>query len=700
MFDDLRFKLLVAASALALASLSTQARADDRKSDSPVAGSTEADAAKADWRKDLQPVQQPRDFGAWGFDLSAVDASVQPGDDFDRYASGAWYARTEIPADQSSAGASWDLYKVTEGQLRAIILEAPPSSQIGALFASFMDQKKVDALGLDPLLPMLGRGDALPDRQAFARMMGEATQSFSGSLVEMFTYADPNDPEVTSLFVSASGLGLPEKEYYFQERFAKEREAYISYLTRSFAASGEADPAGAAQAVFAFETQVAQRFWEVADRRNLAKINNPMTLAELQSYAPGVDWTALLSGAQVATSRKIIVTDNTALQAIAALYAETPLTTLKLWNKAHMIHRASPYLADDFVQSRFAYLSVLSGTKELRPRWTRGVQLIDTALGELLGETYVARHFPPEAKAKMQAMVADLKTAMAGRIRGNDWMSADTKAAAIEKLALMDVMVGYPDRFRDYTGLDVRSADLLGNVARISASEWAYQASKLDQPVDKSLWGMTPQTLNAYNGAFENKIVFPAGILQPPFFSLTADDAVNYGAIGAIIGHEITHGFDDQGRKIDAQGRLRDWWTTGDAERFEAKIGDFGKQYDAFEVAPGHFINGKLTMGENIADLAGLQVALDAYHASLGGKAAPAIEGLTGDQRFFLAFAQAWQNKERDASTIQQVATDEHSPARWRVLGPLPNLDSWYAAFGVRPGSAMYIPPEMRVKIW
>lgn len=629
-----------------------------------------------------------------------MDASVQPGDDFDRYASGAWHARTEIPADQSSAGASWDLYKVTEGQLRAIILESEPDSQIATLFASFMDQTRVDALGLDPLRPTLERGDAVVNKHAFARMMGEAKQAFGGSLVEMFTFADPNEPEVTSLFISASGLGLPEKDYYFEERFANEREAYMFYLTRILAASGEADPAGAAKSVFEFETQVAERFWKIADRRDLAKINNPMTLAELQAYAPGIEWSALLAGAQITTSRKIIVTEDTALRAIAALYAETPLETLKLWNKAQTIDKASPYLSDDFVQSRFAYRSVLSGTKELRPRWTRGLQLIDTALGELLGQAYMTRHFPPEAKTKMQAMVADLKAAMAERIKGNDWMAADTKAAALDKLALMDVMVGYPDKFRDYTALDVRSDDLLGNVARINANEWAYQVSKLDQPVDKSLWWMTPQTLNAYNGAFENKIVFPAGILQPPFFSLTADDAVNYGAIGAIIGHEITHGFDDQGRKIDAQGRLRDWWSAGDAERFETKIGDLAEQYDAFEVVPGHFINGKLTMGENIADLAGLQIAFDAYRASRGGNAAPVIEGLTGDQRFFLAYAQAWQDKQRDASTIQQVTTDEHSPARWRVLGPLPNLDSWYAAFGVGPDSAMYIPPEKRVKIW
>ncbi|HEX5644538.1 MAG TPA: M13 family metallopeptidase [Erythrobacter sp.] len=692
------FKAFIALSTASLALAACSATQDQAAVNS---ASTEAAAAAAPaWAASLPPVQQPRDFGAWGYDLTAMDKSVRPGDDFDTFASGAWHARTEIPADQSSAGVGWDLYKVTEGQLRNIIMEAPADSQLGALFQSFMDESRVNAQGLAPLQPQLAAIRALGDKSDFARHMGATAGGFGVSLASMFPYADPNDPSVSALFLGSGGLGLPEKDYYFDERFAKERAAYIDYLTRIFMQTGEADPAAAATSVMAFETEIARRFWDVADRRDFGKINNPMSLAALAQYAPGVDWAALLAGAGLQPRRDIIVMDNTAVQGIAALYGETPLPTLKLWQIAHTVHQASPYLADEFVQSRFAFLKVLSGTSELRPRWTRGVTLIDGSLGELLGEAYVARHFPPAAKAKMEQLVANLKVAMAARIRGNDWMAETTKTAALEKLAKMDVMVGYPAKFRDYSALELRADDLLGNVSRVNANEWAYQRDKVDQPVDKGLFGMTPQTLNAYNGAFENKIVFPAGILQPPYFNLAADDAVNYGAIGAVIGHEIIHGFDDQGRKIDAEGRLRDWWSEGDAGRFEAEAEDFGKQYDKFEVAPGHFVNGKLTMGENIADLAGLRVALDAYHASLGGKPAPVIDGFTGDQRFFLAFAQAWQAKQRTETLIQQVTTDEHTPDRWRVLGPLPNIDAWYAAFGIGPDSKMYIPPEKRTRIW
>ncbi len=698
-----RYYLLLT-SAFAVAGCSTTTYSDSKtastQSASTVATTSASTSSTPSWAESLPPVQQPRDFGDWGYDTSAMDSAVQPGDDFDNFASGAWRARTEIPADQTSAGISWDIYKVTEGQLRNIIMDAPLDSQLGALFHSFMDEERVNALGLDPLRPRLSEIRAIADKSAFSREMGETSGAFGGSLAGMFPYADPNEPTITGLFLASGGLGLPEKDYYFDDRFTKERAAYQEYLTRIFTQTGEADPAGAAATVMAFETAIAERNWDVADRRDFGKINNPMSLAQLGEYAPGIDWPALLAGAGVQTARDIIVMDNTAVRDVSALYAETPLDTLKLWQIARTVHQASPYLADEFVQSRFTFQRVLSGAKELRPRWTRGVQLIDGSLGELLGEAYVAQHFPPAAKAKMEALVSNLKDAMAVRIKTNDWMAPETKAAAMEKLNKMDVMVGYPSEFRDYSALFLRSDDLLGNVSRVNQNEWAYQRDKLDKPVDKGLFGMTPQTLNAYNGAFENKIVFPAGILQPPMFSLSADDAVNYGAIGAVIGHEITHGFDDQGRKIDADGKLRDWWTEGDGKRFEAKAADFGAQYAQYEPVPGHFINPELTMGENIADMAGLRVALDGYRASLGGKEAPVIDGMTGEQRFFLAFAQAWQRKYRDEAIIQQVTTDPHSPARYRVLGPLPNIDAWYDAFGVKEGSKMYLPPEKRVQIW
>lgn len=642
----------------------------------------------------------PRDFGQWGYDRTAMDTAIRPGDDFDMYASGAWKARTEIPSDQSSAGVGWDIYKVTEGQLRRIISGAGPDSQLGALYGSFMDTGQIETLGLSPIKPQIDALYAISDKVAFTRFMGNSKGAFGSALVDWGVIPDPANPKMNILYMRQAGLGLPDRDYYLEDKFAPARQAYHDYLQRIYEKVGFTDPAGTANSVLAFETRVAEMSWPAANRRDIDKIYNPMTISQLQAYAPGLDWSALLGSSGITNSPKMIVAENTAIRDIAKLYADTPLPLLKAWQTAQVVHSASPYLADEFVQSRFQFTSALSGAKELRPRWTRGVQLVDGSLGELLGQTYVEQHFPPSSKAKMEELVTNLKRAMAARIRGNDWMEPQTKASALEKLDAMEVMVGYPDKFRDYSMLVVTPNDLIGNVARVGENEWAYERDKLGKPVDRSLWSMNPQTLNAYNGGLENKIVFPAGILQAPMFNPNADDAVNYGAIGAVIGHEITHGFDDQGRKIDKTGAIRDWWTPGDAERFEAKAEQFGAYYAKFEPVPGHFINPKLTMGENIADMAGLRIALEAYHLSLNGKPAPVIDGLTGDQRFFLAYAQAWQNKQRDESIVTQIASRPHSPPRFRVLGPLPHIDAWYEAFGIGPDSTMYIAPEDRVSIW
>jgi putative endopeptidase len=385
---------------------------------------------------------------------------------------------------------------------------------------------------------------------------------------------------------------------------------------------------------------------------------------------------------------------------LAALYAKTPLETLKTWERFKVADQASNYLSKAFVDSKFAFTKTLSGAKELRPRWRRGIGEIDGRLGEVLGQTYVDRYFPPQSKAMMEALVVNLKKAAAKRIEGNSWMEPATKQAALTKLARMDVMVGYPDKFRDYSKLVMKPGDLYGNVKRSAAFEWDYQLSDLGKPVDRKKWAMSPATVNAYNGGLENKIVFPAGILQAPFFDAKADLAVNYGAVGAIIGHEIMHGFDDQGRKIDATGAVRDWWTPGDAARFKKLTTELGKQYASYEAAPGVFINGDLTMGENIGDMSGLEVAYEAYKMALGGEPAPVVDGLTGDQRFFLSFAQAWRGEQRDDAIKTQVASDPHSPRRYRIIGPLRNLDAWYAAFDVKPGSKYYIPPDQRIRIW
>lgn len=639
-------------------------------------------------------------FEPWGVDLGSFDRSVRPGDDFEQYVNGGWRARTEIPADQTSAGAGADLHNLTQEQLRTLITEAGPESTLGALYQSFMDEDRIEALGAQPIRPRLSAVAALRDHEEFTRFMGASKGKLGSSLFQTMIYADMNNPTMNTLLIGQGGLALPERDYYLDARFADQRAAYRAYLGRTLRLIDYPEPDRTADAILEFETAVARASWSAAQSRDIAKLNNPMTLDELQEYAPELDWEALLGASGITDHRNFIVLQKSAIRDIARLYSETPMPVLRAWQAVRVASQASPYLSDAFVQSQFEFSRALSGTTALKDRWKRGVSLVDGLLGELVGQMYVERHFPAASKAQMEQLVANLKTAMGNRIRTNSWMSPETRQAALLKLEGMDVMVGYPDVWRDYSSIEVRPDDLLGNIERIAGFNWEYQRAKLGQPIDRRLWAMNPQTVNAYNGGLENKIVFPAGILQPPLFNPSADPAVNYGAIGAVIGHEITHGFDDQGRKIDQSGAVRNWWTPADSQRFEALAAELGRQYAAYEPVEGLFINPELTMGENIADLAGLQIAYDAYKTSLGGRPAPVIDGLTGDQRFFLAFAQAWQRKVRPEAVRQQVASDEHSPPRFRVLGPLRNLDAWYEAFDVGPDSPWYLAPEERVRIW
>ena len=649
-----------------------------------------------------QPVAQvtPKTFGAWGVDLSARDVAIKPGDDFFRYANGAWYDRTPFPADLPMAGIVIDQFNQTQAELRDLIQTSSRGSQIGDLYAGFMDQARVDALDAKPLAPDLARIAQAPDKDRFALLLGESYSRFGASLYALGVQPDPRRPDMDVVGVSQDGIGLPDRDYYLQAQFKPQLEAYRAYVQRVFTALGSPDPAASAATVVDFETAIAKVSWAAADRRDVARTNNPMSLAELQAFAPGFPWAAFVKGADLDPAATLIIGETTAIKAIAQLYADTPLSTLKAWESFRTVDDASPYLSDRFVQSQFQFTRTLSGVSELRPRWRRGVRLVDASLGERLGQAYVARYFPASAKAQTVELVANLKAAMAARIQRADWMGPTTKAQALLKLQRMGVLVGYPDHWRDYSGLRIDPADLYGDVERSRAFEYAYQNSYAGHRVDPLKWDMTPQTIDAYNGGFENKIVFPAGILQAPFFDPKADLAVNYGAAGAVIGHEISHGFDDQGRKIDATGALRDWWTAQDATRFEAEAAAFGKQYDGYEAAPGAHVNGSLTMGENIADMAGLAVALDAYHHALQGRPAPVLDGLTGDQRFFLAFAQAWRQKEREDYVRRQLASDPHSPARYRVLGPVRNSDAWYAAFHVPPTAAYYLAPGDRTRIW
>lgn len=646
-------------------------------------------------------------FGAWGFDLAGRDTSVKPGDDFNEYANGTYLRTTEIPADKSRFGPFDVLYENAQSQLKSIIetSAANPANEnarkVGALYASFMDEAKIEQLGATPLAADLAAVKAVTDHAGMARLMGESHSGFGGSLFGIDVFEDLKNPNLNSAYLGQGSLGLPDRDYYLKPDFAAQREAYLAYLTTTLTAIGWADPAKTAADILAFETKVADKQWTTVERRQIDKLYNPAKASDLATLAPGFDWAGFLAGAQVSDVDTLVLMENTAIPAIAQVFADTPIETLKAWQAFNVVDQASPYLSKAFVDARFDFRGkTLRGQPENRPRWNRGVALVDSQLGEVLAQEYVRLHFPASSKAQMEALVGNIRDAMTERLKTLDWMSEPTREQALYKMSKFGVKIGYPDKWRSYDGLELRADDLYGNVERSSAFEWAYKRGKIGKPVDPLEWGMTPQTVNAYYNPPRNEIVFPAAILQAPFFDPNADPAVNYGGIGAVIGHEITHGFDDQGRKSDGDGVLRDWWTPEDAARFEARAKVLGDIYDKLEPIPGVHVNGDLTMGENIADLGGLLLALDAYHKSLNGQPAPVIDGLTGDQRVFLGWAQVWREKSREAALKEQLTTDPHSPGPVRAATSPRNIDAWYAAFGVSPDQKEYIAPEARARIW
>jgi putative endopeptidase len=646
-------------------------------------------------------------FGAWGFDLAGRDTSVKPGDDFNEYANGTYLRTTEIPADKSRFGPFDVLYENAQSQLKSIIetSAANPANEnarkVGALYASFMDETKIEQLGATPLAADLAAVKAVTDHAGMARLMGESHSGFGGSLFGIDVFEDLKNPNLNSAYLGQGSLGLPDRDYYLKPDFAAQREAYLAYLTTTLTAIGWADPAKTAADILAFETKVADKQWTTVERRQIDKLYNPAKASDLATLAPGFDWAGFLAGAQVSDVDTLVLMENTAIPAIAQVFADTPIETLKAWQAFNVVDQASLYLSKAFVDARFDFRGkTLRGQPENRPRWNRGVALVDGQLGEVLAQEYVRLHFPASSKAQMEALVGNIRDAMTERLKTLDWMSEPTREQALYKMSKFGVKIGYPDKWRSYDGLELKADDLYGNVERSSAFEWAYKRGKIGKPVDPLEWGMTPQTVNAYYNPPRNEIVFPAAILQAPFFDPNADPAVNYGGIGAVIGHEITHGFDDQGRKSDGDGVLRDWWTPEDAARFEARAKVLGDIYDKLEPIPGVHVNGDLTMGENIADLGGLLLALDAYHKSLDGQPAPVIDGLTGDQRVFLGWAQVWREKSREAALKEQLTTDPHSPGPVRAATSPRNIDAWYAAFGVSPDQKEYIAPEARARIW
>jgi putative endopeptidase len=667
------------------------------------------------------PTADKPQFGAWGLDLGAMDKQVLPGNDFNRYASGAWLARTQIPADKPMASLRYLMNDRIEARLHEIMDQAAATApveprtleaKVGGFYKAFMDEARVDKLGAEPIAAQLKAVREALGRDEIAELMGRNNSDFFATLFTLGIDVDLKDVTRYALYATQGGLGLPDRDYYLQASFAKQKAAYQAYVAQLLELIGWPESHARAAAVVDFETKIAAASWSKVEQRDVDKTYNPIKTRDLAELTPGFAWSRFLQGAGLGSVDRVIVAEKSAFVRIGVVYQSTPLDVLKAWQAFSVADNSAFYLSKPFSSARSEFRDkILSGQLVEPVRWKRAVHAVSGAdcsgdridcfgnLGFGVGQLYTARYFPPAAKAKIEALVANIKAAMRARLEHLDWMTSATKAEALKKLDSYQIKVGYPDRPRDYTAVLIRSDDLLGDVRRAAEADWHFYVSRLNGAVDRTDWAMTPQTNDAYNGSLRD-IVFPAGILQPPEFDPAADPAVNYGAIGSVIGHELTHGFDDEGRKLDSSGQLRDWWTAADAAAFEARAKQLGAQYSSYEPVPGAHINGDLTMGENIADLGGLNVALEAYHRSLNGSAAPVIDGFTGDQRVFLGQAQAWRGKVREDYVRKQVASDPHSPRAFRVIGPTRNIDEWYAAFGVKPGETYYLPADQRVRIW
>ncbi len=655
-----------------------------------------------------------------GIDIAGMDRSVAPGSDFFSYANGAWLKAAVIPPDQSSEGAGDVLEELTNQRtadlIRAAAREKAPagseSQKIGDFFTSFMDEAGIEAQGLKPLKPALDRIAALADRAGLAAVLGgtlradvdalNATRLHTDNLFGLWVAQDLDAPTRYLPFLLQGGLGMPDRDYYLDPSpgTAEMRTAYQSHIAKVLRLASVPDPEARAARIMALETAIAQVHASRLDTGDVRKGDNHWTRKEFDTRAPGLNWTAFFAAAGLDHQTDFVVWQPGALVGISALAGSEPLDTWKDYLTFHAVERASGVLPKAFVEESFAfYGKVLSGTPELKVRWKRAVDATNEALGDAVGKLYVKRYFPPEEKARAQAMVRNLLAAFGKRIDALPWMAPATKVQAKAKLAVLKVGVGYPDRWVDYSDLKVVSGDAFGNAERAEIFELRRNLRKLGQPVDRGEWVMTPQTVNAVNLPAMNALNFPAAILQPPFFDPHRPAVMDYGATGATIGHEISHSFDDQGSQFDAEGRLRDWWTKEDLDHFRASAQQLVKQFDAYRPFPDLAIKGRQTLGENIADVAGLAAAYDAYRLSEGGEEAPSLQGFTGDQQFFLSFAQSWREKSREPALRQQILTNGHAPAQYRA-DTVRNLDPWYAAFDVKPGQALYLPPADRVRIW
>ena len=652
-------------------------------------------------------------------DLVGMDRSVAPGDDFNAYTNGGWIKSTPIPADKSGYGIDAILADETRKRTRSLIEDAEKEGstesgnarKVGDFYASFMDEAAIESKGIAPLKAQLDAFAAIGDRTALARAIGSQfradvdalnnTNFETLNLFGVWVTQGLDDPSRSYPYLLQGGLGMPDREYYLSAspHMAELRKQYQAHAEAMFKLAGFSEPSARAARVFALETAMAQVH---ATRVESEDVHSAVSWnrSDLPSKAPGLDWPVLLEAAGLNHAPVLIAWQPKAISGLSALVAKEPLDAWKDWLALHTIERAAPYLSKAFVDEHFTfYGKALSGTPELRPRWQRGIDVTNVALGDAVGKMYVARYFPTSTRAKAQTMVDDLIKAFSKRIDALTWMSPETKLKAKQKLATLRVGVGYPDKWRDYSGLEIVKADALGNAERAELWEYHYQLGKLDRPVDPGEWWMTPQTVNAVNLPLQNALNFPAAMIQPPYFDADADAAHNYGSMGAVIGHEISHSFDDQGSQFDAEGRLANWWTKADFDHFRAAGQALAAQFDAYRPFPDLAVNGQQTLSENIADVAGLLAAHDAYRLSLQGKPDVSKDEFTGDQRFFISFGQSWRSKEREAALRRQIATDGHAPEQYRA-DTVRNLDSWYTAFSVQPSQKLYLPPEKRVRVW
>ncbi|HVU29982.1 MAG TPA: M13-type metalloendopeptidase [Sphingomicrobium sp.] len=659
-------------------------------------------AAAAEAPSEAPQAPKPQ-YGSFGFDTAGMDRSVAPGDDFFEYANGTWAKNTPIPPDKARYGMFNVLDDLSKERTRTIIEEQSkdPASKIGNAYLSYMDEAAIEAKGLAPFEPWLSEIRSTSSKKDLAKLYSDADHLGIDIPYRMFIGQDRKASDRYALNVLQGGLGMPDRDYYLSAdaKLVETKAKYLQHLTNVLELAGEKDAAVRAKAILDFETKIAKAHWERAESRDANKTYNKMTLAEVRKFAPGFDFPQLLKN-DTANVDYVIVFQPSAFKGISALIGSTPLKVLRDQLLVRSIDKYAAYLPKRFDEERFAfYGTVLSGTPQQEPRWKRAVNFTVGALGDDVSKLYVARYFPPETKAAADQLVHNLIAAMGRRIDQLDWMSPETKAKAHAKLAAFTPKIGYPSQWRDMSGLVIERDDLLGNAMRSNRFDFDYEVGKLGGAIRRWEWGMTPMEINAYSNSTMVEIVFPAAILQPPFFDPNADAAVNYGGIGAVIGHEMSHQFDDQGSKYDLHGNLIDWWTPADAQNFKARLDKYEAQINSYEPLPGMHVNGKLTMGENVADLAGLSVAHDAYIASLNGAPPPVIDGIGADQRFYLGWAQVWRCNDREAALRQQLLTNPHSPCRVRT-DVVRNMDPWYQAFDVQPGQKLYLAPADRVRIW